>query len=80
MNELKEGIEALAFHTISKKRYEYKCEDGCCDLSGFEWKVDGKFVHKSPCEDSGWMAVLNSLGIKTRLSGLNEDNEELWEL
>ena len=50
--------------TISKKRYENQCSDGCCDESGFEWKVDGKFIHQSPCEDSGWIAILNSFGIE----------------
>ena len=49
-------------HKISKKYYDYQCGDGCCDECGFEWYVNGEFVHRSPCEDNGWLAVLQKLG------------------
>jgi hypothetical protein len=67
-------------HKIGIKEYTYKCGDGCCDEQGKEWYVDGEFVHGSPCEDSGWLAVLKHLGIDTELVGLNEKNEEIWSL
>ncbi len=70
-------------HKISKKYYEYECGDGCCDECGFEWYLDGEFVHRSPCDDNGWLAVLKKLGIDATLVGLDkdgEDGEEIWEL
>ena len=61
-------------HKIAKKYYyEYQCEDRCCDESGYEWYVDGEFVHRSPCEDNGWLEVLRKLGIEVQLVGMNED-------
>ena len=50
-------------HKIGIKSYSYECGDGCCSEYGHEYYVDGKFVHSSPCEDSGWLAVLSALGI-----------------
>jgi hypothetical protein len=67
-------------HKIAKKSYEYQCGDGCCYENGTSWYVDGEMVHSSPCEDSGWMAVLHKLGIDVELVGLNENDEEIWEL
>jgi hypothetical protein len=37
-------------------------------------------VHRSPCEDNGWLEVLRKLGIEVHLVGMNEDDEEIWEL
>lgn len=67
-------------HKISKKHYTYSCGDGCCDEEGCEWYVDGKFVHRSPCEDNGWLAVLEELGIDVQIVGLDKDGQEIWEL
>jgi hypothetical protein len=67
-------------HKISKKYYDCQCGDSCCDECGFEWYLDGEFVHRSPCEDNGWLAVLQKLGIDATLVGLDEDGEEIWEL
>jgi hypothetical protein len=67
-------------HKIQVKNYEYECGEGCCSEWGKEWYVDGEFVHRSPCEDNGWMAVLKKLGIDAKLVGLDEQGEEAWEL
>jgi len=67
-------------HKIIRKEYHWECGDGCCTESGYEWKVDGQQVHRSPCEDSGWLAVLNHLGIDTELVGVDENDEEIWSL
>lgn len=67
-------------HKIAKKYYEYQCGDGCCDESGYEWYVNGEMVHRSPCEDNGWMAVLKQLGFDAQLVGMDEDGEEVWSL
>ena len=67
-------------HKIAKKYYEYQCGDRCCDESGYEWYVNGEMVHRSPCEDNGWVEVLRKLGIDAQLVGMDEDGEEIWEL
>jgi hypothetical protein len=67
-------------HKIGVKTYSYECGDGCCDEYGKEWYVDGVCVHRSPCEDNGWLAVLNHLGIDVELVGLDENQEEIWTL
>jgi hypothetical protein len=67
-------------HKIGVKEYSHKCGDGCCDEQGKEWYVDGELVHGSPCEDSGWLAVLQKLGIEVELVGLDEEGKETWSL
>lgn len=67
-------------HKIGVKTYSYECGDGCCSEEGKEWYVDGVFVHGSPCEDCGWLAVLQKLGIDAELVGLDENMEEIWDL
>jgi hypothetical protein len=67
-------------HKISKKYYDCQCADGCCDECGFEWYVNGEFVHRSPCEDNGWLAVLQKLGFDATIVGVDKDGEEIWEL
>ena len=57
-----------------------ECGDGCCTEFGSEWYVDGEFVHRSPCEDNGWMVVLAHLGIEVELTGQNEEGEDTWSL
>jgi len=67
-------------HKIAYKFYSYECGDGCCVETGYDWYVDGEFILRSPCEDSGWMAVLKKLGIDATLVGLDENDQEIWEL
>lgn len=67
-------------HKIVQKDYSYECGDGCCSEWGKEWYVDGEFVHRSPCEDNGWLAVLAHLGIEVELIGQNENGEDTWSL
>ena len=67
-------------HKITKKEYIYECGDGCCSEIGSEWSVDGEFVHRSSCEDSGWLAVLHHLGIQVELVGQDDQGEEIWSL
>jgi hypothetical protein len=67
-------------HKIAIKDYYDECGDGCCTDYGHEWYVDGEQVHRGPCNDSGWLAVLRKLGIDAELVGLDETNEEVWEL
>lgn len=67
-------------HKIAIKPYEHECGDGCCQEFGHEYYVDGEFVYRGTCEDSGWLAVLKYLGNDVGLVGLDEDGEEIWEL
>ena len=67
-------------HKITRKEYNWECGDGCCSEHGYDWEVDGKHVHGSPCEDSGWLAVLRHFGIDTELVGVDKDDEEIWSL
>jgi hypothetical protein len=67
-------------HKIIKRYYTYSCGDGCCDEYGQEWYVNGELVHRSPCEDNGWMAVLEHLGIEVDIVGQNEQGEDTWSL
>lgn len=67
-------------HKIAKRQYTYACGDGCCDEEGSEWYVNGEFVHRSPCEDNGWLAVLEHLGLEVEVVGENEEGEEIWSL
>lgn len=67
-------------HKIAVKDYVWECGDGCCSELGKEWYVDGKYILRSPCEDSGWMAVLAHLGIEAELVGLDSEGEEEWSL
>ena len=61
---------------ISKREYSYTCGDGCCDEWGYEWYVDGKFVHRSPCEDNGMLAVLAHLGFDAEIVFEDANGEE----
>ena len=63
-------------HKIGIKSYSYECGDGCCSEFGYEYYVDGEFVHRSPCEDSGWLAVLSALGIQAEIVNLSSDDGE----
>lgn len=72
--------EQEADHKIEMRDYSHQCGDGCCYESGKEWYVDGKFVHSSPCEHNGWLAVLNCLGIQAELIGQDESGEDVWSL
>lgn len=65
---------------ITIQDYDYECGDGCFDEAGKEWYVDGKFVHRSPCENNGLIAVLAHLGFDATLTGVDKDGEEVWEL
>ena len=65
---------------ITKLSYDWECGDGCCTEYGYKWYVDGVEVHRSPCEDSGWLSILKHLGIDAELVGLDENNEETWKL
>jgi hypothetical protein len=65
-------------HKISIKPYNYECGDGCCSEFGNEYCVNGEFIHRSSCDEDGWLAVLTALGIQAEIVGLTEDNEELW--
>ena len=67
-------------HKIGIKEYSYSCGNGCCDEYGKEWYLDGELVHSSPCEDNGWLAVLQRLGIDAELVGLDEAGKETWSL
>lgn len=67
-------------HKIVRKEYYDECGDGCCTEYGAEWFVDGESIHRSPCEDNGWLAVLNHLGIQAELIGQNESGEDTWSL
>ena len=64
-------------HKIGIKPYSYECGDGCCTEFGNEYYVDGEFVHRSPCDDNGWIAVLTTLGIQAEIVNLDEDGEEV---
>jgi hypothetical protein len=67
-------------HKIAYKFYSYECGDGCCTETGYDWYVDGEFILRSTSEDAGWMAVIRKLGIDATLVGLDENDEEIWEL
>jgi hypothetical protein len=67
-------------HKIGIKSYSYECGDGCCSEYGNEYYVDGEFVHRSPCDDNGWLAVLSALGIKAEIVNLSEDDEEVCSI
>lgn len=63
-------------HKIGIKPYSYECGDGCCSEFGNEYYVNGEFVHRSPCDDNGWLAVLTSLGIQAEIVNLDIDTGE----
>jgi hypothetical protein len=65
---------------IVVKEYYYECGDRCCSEIGREWYVNGEYVHRSPCEDSGWLAVLKHLGIDAELIGQDQEGEDIWSL
>ena len=67
-------------HKIAVKSYSYECGDGCCSEFGNEYYVDGKFVVRSPCEHSSWLAVLTALGIQAEIVDLDEDDEEICSI
>ena len=65
---------------IVKQDYIWECGEKCCSEQGYEWTVDGEYIHRSPCEDNGWLAVLNHLGIEAALEGRGIDGEEIYSL
>lgn len=65
-------------HKISRRDYSYQCAEGCCDEAGLEWYVNEEFVHRSPCEESGWLAVFAHLGIQVELVHQNNEGEDIW--
>lgn len=66
---------------ITKKYYTKECDDDCrCFEDGYEWYVNGEYIYRSPCEDTGWMEVLKHLGFSVTLVGTDDKNEEVWEL
>lgn len=67
-------------HKITRKDYYDECGDGCCVEYGGEWHIDGELVHRGPCEDNAWLAVLKYLGIDAELTGQNEIGEDTWSL
>jgi hypothetical protein len=67
-------------HKIAYKFYSYECGDGCCTETGYDWYVDGEFIIRSTSEDAAWMAVIRKLGIDATLVGLDENDQEIWEL
>lgn len=64
-------------HKIGIKPYSYQCGDGCCDEFGNEYYLNGKYVHRSPCEDNAWLAILTELGIQAEIVHLDESHEEV---
>jgi len=67
-------------HKIGIKSYSYECGDGCCSEFGNEYYVNGEFVHRSPCDDNGWLAVLSAIGIQAEIVNLNNDDEEICSI
>lgn len=67
-------------HVIKIKPYTYECGDGCCDEYGHEWYVDGEFVHRSPCDDNGWLAVLSHLKVQAEVVWQDEDGDDVCSL
>lgn len=67
-------------HKIAVKDYEWECGDGCCSEQGREWYLNGEFVHRGSCDDSGWMEILKKLGLDAELVGIDSQNEEIWTL
>jgi proline dehydrogenase len=61
-------------HIIIKKRYDYECGDHCCFEMGYDWYVDGKEVHSSPCEDNALLAILKHFGIDAQIDFCGEDD------
>ena len=68
-------------YKIGIKPYSYECGDGCCSEFGNEYYVNGEYVHRSPSDDDGWLAVLSALGIKAEIVNLSfEDGEEVCSI
>ena len=65
---------------INIKDYSWSCGEGCCDEEGKEFYVDDEFVHRSPCEDNGWQAVLKHLGFDVNIVWQDKDGEDICEL
>lgn len=63
-------------HKIGIKPYSYECGDGCCSEFGNGYYLDGEFVFSTPCDDSGWLAVLTALGIQAEIVNLDLDTGE----
>ena len=60
---------------ITKKRYDYTCGDGCCTEMGYDWYINGKEVHSSPCKDNALLAILNHFGISAQIDFCDEDDD-----
>jgi hypothetical protein len=67
-------------HKITKQDYYYECGDHCCSWNATRWYLNGKEVYDGSCEDSAFLELLKALGIEASMVGLDENNEELWEL
>lgn len=54
---------------VIQRDYSWECGDGCCDESGKEWYINdsNNCIHRSPCEDNGWLAVLAELGFNMEI-------------
>ena len=67
---------------IIQRDYNYECGDGCCDESGKEWYIndDKVCIHRSPCEDNGWLCVLKELGFDAEIEFQDESGEEICSL
>ena len=65
---------------ITIKDYSWSCGEGCCDEAGKEFYVDDEFVHRSPCEDNAWQAVLKHLGFDANIVWQDKDGEDICEL
>jgi hypothetical protein len=70
---------------IIQRTYSYECGDGCCTELGTDWFINNgetelHHVHSSPCEDSGWLAVLSALGIDAEIDYLDAEGDEVASL
>lgn len=62
-------------NVVTKRRYDYTCADGCCSEAGYEWYVNGKEIHSSPCEDNALLAILKYFGIDAQIDFCDEDGD-----
>jgi hypothetical protein len=67
-------------HKITKQDYYYECGDGCCSWNATRWYLNEVEVYDGTCEDSAFLELLKALGIQASMAGLDEKDEELWEL
>jgi hypothetical protein len=67
-------------HKITKQDYYYECGDGCCSWNATRWYLDEIEIYDGSCEDTAFLELLKALGIQAKMAGLDENDEELWEL